>query len=96
MIESLSLIDAVMPDVVASRQQQAHNNKNAVVKAEPSNTNGEDTTHNFGGELCGVVDSKATIFDAESCHTLLMCQDCCMCCSGQGLWHCFVELDTAS
>lgn len=48
MIESLSLIDAVMPDVVASRQQQAHNSKNAVVKAEPSNTNGEDTTHSFG------------------------------------------------
>uniref|UniRef100_A0A023FUZ6 Putative beta-transducin family wd-40 repeat protein n=1 Tax=Amblyomma parvum TaxID=251391 RepID=A0A023FUZ6_AMBPA len=71
MIESLSLIDAVMPDVVASRQQQAHNNKNAVVKAEPSNTNGEDTTHSFGGtnhnetmEVDGNVEipsSRATI-----------------------------------
>lgn len=48
MIESLSLIDAVMPDVVASRQQQAHNSKNAVVKAEPNNTNGDDAAHNFG------------------------------------------------
>ncbi|XP_064455683.1 F-box-like/WD repeat-containing protein TBL1XR1 isoform X3 [Ornithodoros turicata] len=51
MIESLSLIDAVMPDVVASRQQQAHNSKNsAVVKAEPNNTNGDDGSHNFDGE----------------------------------------------
>lgn len=45
LIESLSLIDAVMPDVVLSRQQQAHNSKNATVKTENSNANGED-----GGE----------------------------------------------
>ena len=41
-IESLSLIDAVMPDVVASRQQQLQNNqKPQVVKTEPANSNGE-------------------------------------------------------
>lgn len=34
-----------MPDVVLSRQQQAHNSKNATVKTENSNANGED-----GGE----------------------------------------------
>lgn len=42
LIESLSLIDAVMPDVVLSRQQQAHNNKNAAVKTEAANANGEE------------------------------------------------------
>ncbi|KAG0428402.1 hypothetical protein HPB47_024616 [Ixodes persulcatus] len=70
MIESLSLIDAVMPDVVASRQQQAHNSKNAVVKAEPNNTNGDDAAHNFAAnhnetmEVDGSVEipsSRATI-----------------------------------
>lgn len=48
MIESLSLIDAVMPDVVASRQQQVHNVKNSVVKTETTNTNGDESnSHNF-------------------------------------------------
>ncbi|XP_076311673.1 transducin beta like ebi isoform X2 [Tachypleus tridentatus] len=48
MIESLSLIDAVMPDVVASRQQQAHSVKNPVVKTETNNGNGEEnSTSNF-------------------------------------------------
>lgn len=42
MIESLSLIDAVMPDTVLLRQQQAHNSKNAVVKTENPNANGDD------------------------------------------------------
>lgn len=46
LIESLSLIDAVMPDVVLSRQQQAHNSKNAAVKTENTNANGEE-----GGKL---------------------------------------------
>ena len=41
-IESLSLIDAVMPDVVESRKQAAA--KNQQLKTEPSNTNGEEGT----------------------------------------------------
>jgi transducin (beta)-like 1 len=40
-MESLSLIDAVMPDVVASHQQQTQNNlKPQVVKTEPPNSKG--------------------------------------------------------
>ena len=43
-IESLSLIDAVMPDVVAARQAAAQKSAQ-LVKTEPPATNGaEDTT----------------------------------------------------
>ncbi|CAH1971194.1 unnamed protein product [Acanthoscelides obtectus] len=42
-VESLSLIDAVMPDVVASRQNQQNQQKQAI-KAEQTETNGEETT----------------------------------------------------
>jgi transducin (beta)-like 1 len=45
-MESLSLIDAVMPDVVASRQQQTQNKqKPQVVKTEPPNSNGDEPMH---------------------------------------------------
>ena len=40
MVESLSLIDAVMPDVVASRQNQQNQQKQ--VKTEVQDTNGEE------------------------------------------------------
>ena len=40
-LESLSLIDAVMPDVVDSRKQAAKTH----VKAESTNTNGEEVSH---------------------------------------------------
>jgi hypothetical protein len=47
-MESLSLIDAVMPDVVASRQQQLQNNqKPQVVKTEPANSNGDEPMHSY-------------------------------------------------
>jgi transducin (beta)-like 1 len=47
-MESLSLIDAVMPDVVASRQQQMQNNqKPQVVKTEPPNSNGDEPMHSY-------------------------------------------------
>lgn len=41
--ESLSLIDAVMPDVVASRQNQQNQQKQAI-KTEITDTNGEEGT----------------------------------------------------
>lgn len=41
MVESLSLIDAVMPDVVATRQNQINQQKQQV-KAEGQDTNGEE------------------------------------------------------
>lgn len=41
MVESLSLIDAVMPDVVASRQNQQNQAKQQV-KTEVQDTNGEE------------------------------------------------------
>lgn len=41
MVESLSLIDAVMPDVVASRQNQINQQKQQV-KTEVQDTNGEE------------------------------------------------------
>lgn len=43
MVESLSLIDAVMPDVVASRQNQQNQQKQQV-KTEVQDTNGEEGT----------------------------------------------------
>jgi transducin (beta)-like 1 len=47
-MESLSLIDAVMPDVVASRQQQLQNNqKPQVVKTEPQNSNGDEPMNSY-------------------------------------------------
>lgn len=41
MVESLSLIDAVMPDVVATRQNQINQQKQQV-KSESQDTNGEE------------------------------------------------------
>lgn len=41
MIESLSLIDAVMPDIVATRQNQINQQKQQV-KTEGQDTNGEE------------------------------------------------------
>ncbi|KAK7113953.1 hypothetical protein V1264_000099 [Littorina saxatilis] len=41
-LETLSLIDAVMPDFVESRKQAA---KSSHVKAESTNTNGEEVSH---------------------------------------------------
>jgi len=68
-IDSLSLIDAVMPDVVASKQQ-----KPQVVKTEPTNNIGEDVPHPYSkcavamevgnSEVDGSVEipvSKATV-----------------------------------
>lgn len=45
-IESLPLIDAVMPDVVESRKQAAA--KAHQIKTENANTNGEDASHSLG------------------------------------------------
>ena len=42
MIESLSLIDAVMPDVVETRKQTV--SKAAQIKTEATNTNGEEAS----------------------------------------------------
>ncbi|CAH0768057.1 unnamed protein product [Bemisia tabaci] len=46
LVESLSLIDAVMPDVVASRQNQVNQQKiqnpSQIIKNEPQETNGEE------------------------------------------------------
>lgn len=41
MVESLSLIDAVMPDIVATRQNQINQQKQQV-KTEGQDTNGEE------------------------------------------------------
>ncbi|CAH1780820.1 unnamed protein product [Owenia fusiformis] len=67
-IESLSLIDAVMPDVVESRKQAAQ--KNHQIKTEPTNTNGEEGSHSLTNhteenmEIDGALEipsSKATV-----------------------------------
>lgn len=42
LVESLSLIDAVMPDVVASRQNQQNQQKQTVKTEPPPETNGEE------------------------------------------------------
>jgi transducin (beta)-like 1 len=52
-VESLSLIDAVMPDVVASRQNQQNQQKQQIVKTEMQDTNGEEgnsTRYSFNCE----------------------------------------------
>lgn len=51
MVDSLSLIDAVMPDVVASRQQ-ANQAKSNMVKNESNNTNGDDGSHSYSKFYC--------------------------------------------
>ncbi|XP_060551431.1 F-box-like/WD repeat-containing protein TBL1XR1 [Ruditapes philippinarum] len=67
-IESLSLIDAVLPDVVESRKQAQ--NKTAQVKTEAANTNGEESSNTVANhtgesmEVDGGVEipsSKATV-----------------------------------
>ncbi|XP_012944421.1 F-box-like/WD repeat-containing protein TBL1XR1, partial [Aplysia californica] len=66
-MESLSLIDAVMPDRVEARKQAIA--KNSQVKTEASNTNGDDSTHTVDNhtenmEFDGAVDipsNKATV-----------------------------------
>ena len=51
-IESLSLIDAVMPDVVELRKQAAaKNHQIKQIKQEPSDTNGDDAPAMCEGEL---------------------------------------------
>ncbi|GFG31504.1 hypothetical protein Cfor_11661 [Coptotermes formosanus] len=67
LVESLSLIDAVMPDVVASRQNQQNQQKQQIVKTEMQDTNGEEAvtsnvTENM--EVDGSIEippSKATV-----------------------------------
>ncbi|KAJ8310702.1 hypothetical protein KUTeg_012567, partial [Tegillarca granosa] len=66
-IESLSLIDAVMPDVVESRKQAAAKAHN--LKSEPANTNGEEPSqtipnHTENMEIDGgleIPSSKSTV-----------------------------------
>lgn len=66
LVESLSLIDAVMPDVVASRQNQQNQQKQAI-KAEVADTNGAETvvsTQNENMEVDTSIEippSKATV-----------------------------------
>ncbi|XP_063601259.1 F-box-like/WD repeat-containing protein TBL1XR1 [Penaeus indicus] len=63
LIDSLSLIDAVMPDVVASRQQQNQQQK-AVVKTEIPSTNGDEGTTGENMDVDNSVEiplNKATI-----------------------------------
>ena len=64
-MESLSLIDAVMPDVVASRQQQLQNNqKPQVVKTEPQNSNGDEPMNSYRKKTCSMLlisDLKITL-----------------------------------
>lgn len=58
-MESLSLIDAVMPDVVASRQQQLQNIQKAPdVKKETTSSNGEEP-------MCTLRESKQTLIIAR-------------------------------
>lgn len=42
LVESLSLIDAVMPDIVATRQNQQNQQKQQLIKSEPPEANGEE------------------------------------------------------
>lgn len=44
MVEGLSLIDAVMPDIVATRQNQQNQQKQQLIKSEPPETNGGEET----------------------------------------------------
>lgn len=66
LVESLSLIDAVMPDVVASRQNQQNQQKQAI-KSESQDTNGEEavvSTQNETMDVDGSIEippSKATV-----------------------------------
>lgn len=52
LVESLSLIDAVMPDVVASRQNQQNQQKQQIVKTEMQDTNGEEGNSSWCSHTC--------------------------------------------
>lgn len=54
MVESLSLIDAVMPDVVASRQNQINQQKQQL-KTEGQDTNGEEGNNLLGTFTTSIV-----------------------------------------
>lgn len=56
-VESLSLIDAVMPDVVASRQNQQNAQKQAI-KSEVTDTNGEEAVVSTQNEVMEVDNSN--------------------------------------
>lgn len=70
MIESLSLIDAVMPDVVASRQKEVDRQKK---NDEPGNNNSEENrekNQNYCEEIeLSCVDLKSAI-DIDWCFKL--------------------------
>ena len=57
-IESLSLIDAVMPDVVESRKQAAAKNQQIKQEAQSSNTNGDDAPPPSIGQTTTSMNSK--------------------------------------
>ncbi|XP_046991572.1 F-box-like/WD repeat-containing protein TBL1XR1 [Schistocerca americana] len=67
MVDSLSLIDAVMPDIVATRQNQQNQQKQQIVKTEMPDMNGEEAvTSNVAEnmEVDGSIEippSKATV-----------------------------------
>lgn len=54
LVESLSLIDAVMPDVVASRQNQQNQQKQAV-RTEQTEANGEEGKLLFNSFRVGYI-----------------------------------------
>lgn len=68
-IESLSLIDAVMPDVVAARQQQ--NTKTLTsVKNESNNTNGDDSSHALSNHVDSMEIDESLEIPASKAKTL--------------------------
>jgi len=59
MVESLSLIDAVMPDIVATRQNQINQQKQQV-KTEGQDTNGEEG--NLVHYMCIMIEVEYCFF----------------------------------
>jgi hypothetical protein len=64
LVESLSLIDAVMPDVVASRQNQQNQQKQQIVKNELQDTNGEEGKVDFSLIYVSVITTITLLFTA--------------------------------
>ncbi|XP_018575424.1 F-box-like/WD repeat-containing protein TBL1XR1 [Anoplophora glabripennis] len=69
LVESLSLIDAVMPDVVASRQNQQNQQK--AIKAEASEGNGEESNTTVVSSQNEIMEVDSTIEIPSSKATVL-------------------------
>ncbi|GAB6020214.1 Transducin (beta)-like 1 X-linked receptor 1 [Chamberlinius hualienensis] len=70
LVDSISLIDAVMPDVLSSRHQPNQPSKANSVKNETNNTNGDDVSHAYGNHNDGLEVESGIEIPSNRCTVL--------------------------